>query len=258
MKKFMALFFLVALAGAGFGQTFQVTTPDGGERWLSGSHHDITWTYANFPAGTKVKLMLIQNGTKVGTIVENQPIGSNGAGKYGWTVGSFGSTAVDGYKVRIRDMNNAYPYAESYLPFSITKIQHQMMTALKKEIQHAVYSQGIVTIHINLTCDLDLGKESSAPGCDDFWWMQNSNPPHQRLFIPCAAHFKTLGIYADASWAVLHNVSFPSQQNPIQDADLPNDMVVAYRTSDMRWGSFRVVGKGSDNCLTIAWVTYQN
>ena len=261
MKRTTALIFMIALGGAVFGQTITVMSPIGGETWISGSHHDITWTYDGLPATNKVKLVLYRNGTQLGVIADNLAIGSGGAGKYDWTVGKFGSTAVDGYKVLIRRMANAQPYGESPQAFTISKsqIQHPAFTVLtKKYTPPAIHSSGTVLIHKNLGGDLDTGHEYTSAGCDDFWWMQNSNPPYQRLFIPCDGVFKALGIWADSSWAVLHNVSFPSPQHPILDADLPVGMVVAYHTNYGRRGAFRVVAKGDASNLTISWVTYEN
>lgn len=259
MKRAIALFFVIAACATIFGQSITITSPAGGEKWASKTHHDITWIFSGLPETNKVKLELYRNGTWKGVIADNLAIGTNGAGKYDWTTGAYAGTtapAGGGYKVHIRRMANAQPFGESAEFFSIIEPLH-MKVPIKKYTTPAVHSQGIATIHINLVCDLDEGHESAAPGCDDFWWMQNSNPPHQRLFIPCTgAFFKTLGVYADCTWAVLHSVNFPSPQNPILDADLPNDMVVAYQTNYGRRGAFRVIGKGSNNCLTIAWTTY--
>jgi len=264
MKRTMALIFMIALSGAAFGQTITVTSPIGGENWVSKSHHDITWTYSGLPATNKVKLLLYRNGTQLGVIADNLAIGSNGAGKYDWTTGAYeGLTAdaVDGYKVFIRRMANAQPYGESPQAFTISKsqIQRPAFTVMtKKYTPPAIHSSGTVLIHKNLGGDLDSGHEYTAAGCDDFWWMQNSNPPYQRLFIPCDGFFKALGIWADSTWAVLHNVNFPSPQHPILDADLPIGMVVAYQTNYGRRGAFRVVAKSDNSSLTITWVTYQN
>jgi hypothetical protein len=265
MKRTAILIFLIALGGAAFGQTITVTSPVGGETWLLGSHHDITWTFNGCPANTRVKLQLYRNGTKLGVIIDDISIGNSGAGKFDWITGSYAgltAEAGDGYKVRIRDMNNAYPFSESPQPFSIsqTQSQHPVFANIKAKYEPpAVHSTGTVLIHKNLVCDLDSGHETSAPGCDDFWWMQNSNPPYQRLFIPCeGAFFKALGVWADSSFAAVHNVSFPSPQNPIPDADLPIGMVVAYQTNFGRRGAFRVVAKGDNGSLTIAWITYEN
>lgn len=263
MKKTMALIFMIALGGMLCGQSITVMSPIGGEHWVSKSHHNITWSFDGLPETNKVKLLLYHDGTLMGSIVENLAIGSNGTGTYDWTVGAYGGTtapADGGYQVYIRRMLNAQPYGESPQAFSIAQPLHMQYAVKKVTTQtHEKYSHGILTIPKNLVCDLDEGKALSTPGCDDFWWIKNSIAPYQRLFIPCdGAHFKLLGIYADASWAVLHSVNFPSQQNPILDADLPVDMVVAYRTNPyMRWGSFRVVGKGTNDCLVIEWTTYK-
>ena len=52
MKKLFTLnniFLLVLLLGIQFtkAQTLQVSSPNGGEVWIGGSSHTITWTYAN-------------------------------------------------------------------------------------------------------------------------------------------------------------------------------------------------------------------
>lgn len=267
MKQALAAILFVALCGAAFGQEFHVTSPVGGENWRSGSPHDITWTYSGFTAGTKVRLLLFRNGVKLGIIADNLAIGANGTGTYpAWPVGSYEGTTAEpgtGYTVRIRRVDSVDPRADSPGSFSIFYFPHiqaaQKLLLKKDETPPPIHSSGTVTIHKNLVCDLDSGHESSAPGCDDFWWMQNSNPPYQRLFIPCTdAYFKPLGVWADSSWSVLHAVSFASPQNPILDADLPINMVVAFRTNYNRRGALRVTAKGADSSLTIAWVTYGN
>ena len=264
MKRAIVLFFVMTAYVTIFGQTITVTSPKGGENWRSKSLHDIIWTFSGYPAGTRVRLILILNGTKLGTIADNIAIGSSGVGTYSsWPVGAYAGIQADagsGYKVRIRDINDQYPYAESPATFSISIFPLQINAQMKAKIPtytYTVHSAGTVTIHKNLVCDLDKGLESSAPGCDDFWWIQNSNPPYQRILGPCdGAFFRALGVWADSSSGILYSVSFPSPQNPIPDADLPMNMVVAYQTNYGRRGAFRVVGKGADSSLTISWVTY--
>ena len=73
-----------------------------------------------------MKLVLFKDGlnpeNKIGNIVENISIGTGGAGMYSWKVGNYeGGTAAKGggYKIRIRDMNGAYPADDSNNPFTI-------------------------------------------------------------------------------------------------------------------------------------------
>jgi hypothetical protein len=265
MKRAIVLFFVMTACMTMFGQSITVTSPKGGESWKAGTPHDITWNFNGYPAGTKIRLMLILNGTKLGNIADSVDIGSNGAGLYpNWPVGAYAGTQAGtgaGYKVRIRDVNNQYPAAESAATFSISHsfvaIQNVMKIKKIESYTYTTHSAGTVTIHKNLVCDLDSGHESSAPGCDDFWWMQNSNPPYQKLFIPCdGAWYRTLGVWVQRTAAELYSTSLDSQHNPIPDADLPMNMVVAYQTNYGRRGEFRVVGKGADSSLSIAWVTY--
>ena len=80
-----------------------LTSPNGGEIWSLSSTQAITWTNGGYTGN--VKLVLFQNGTKVGNIVLNIP---SGASPYLWTVGSYigGTTARgDGYVVRVISMD---------------------------------------------------------------------------------------------------------------------------------------------------------
>lgn len=258
MKRAIGPFFLLALSAAAFSQQFVVTSPKGGEKWLSGSQHNITWTFSNIPGNTPVKLLLFRDGTKVGTIAENVAIGSNGAGTYLWHAGAYigGTASGDGFQVRIRDMNNQFPYAMSPEIFSITRIRPVMAKVAATPSPHTIHSSGTVTIRYNRYCDLDAGYEiSTVPGCD-FWWSQNSIAPYQRVLIPGAgAKFKTLGVWSDFSYQSLHSASGYSD-NPIVDAELPLNMVVGYITDQTRCGAMRIVAKSDQGSLTVAWVTY--
>lgn len=258
MKRAMGLFYLLVFSGLAFGQQFVVTSPKGGDGWLLGSHHDITWTFSNIPGSTSLKLLLFRNGDKVGTIAEGVPVGSNGAGVYAWHAGAYvgGTASGDGYQVRIRDMNNQYPVAMSPGSFSITRIQRMTARLAKETNPHTIHSAGTVTIRYNRYCDLDNGHEiSTVPGCD-FWWSQNSIAPYQRVLIPGAsAKFKTLGVWSAFTYESLHSASGYSA-NPIVDAELPINMVVGYITDQTRCGALRVVAKGDDGSITVAWVTY--
>jgi len=76
----------------------QITSPNGGEGWLTGSSQPITWMATGY-SGT-VRLVLFNGGAKVGQIAGNLPAGD---GSYAWTVGQHaGGTAAPGRKYRIR------------------------------------------------------------------------------------------------------------------------------------------------------------
>jgi hypothetical protein len=208
--------------------------------------------------------MLILNDAIRGEIASNIAIGSNGAGTYqNWPAGAYAGTQADaggGYKVRIRDINNQYPYAESPGTFSITRILRQEIVQKKVATNpHTIHSSGTVTIRFNRYCDLDRGYEiSTVPGCD-LWWSQNSAPPNQYMLIPCAgAKLKALGVWCAFTYESLHSASGYSD-NPIVypvDPGLPINMVIAYITDQTRCGALRIVSKGDNGSLTISWVTY--
>jgi hypothetical protein len=56
-------------------QTITLVSPKGGETWGLGSPQIITWNYSGIPDGTPVKLVLFQNGNKIGNIIQNISIG---------------------------------------------------------------------------------------------------------------------------------------------------------------------------------------
>ena len=75
--------------------TITVTSPNGGESWIRGTAHTITWTSIGSP-GSYVKIELLKAG------VVNRIISSSAAntGSYSWTIPSFQATGSD-YTIRI-------------------------------------------------------------------------------------------------------------------------------------------------------------
>ena len=101
MKK-MAVFIAVAAccAGSAFAATLTLVAPDGGELCL-GRVFNIAWTATGIPAGTRVKLVLFQGETRIGTIAQDLGVG---ASPYRWTVGHHDAgTAASGSRYRIRE-----------------------------------------------------------------------------------------------------------------------------------------------------------
>jgi hypothetical protein len=265
MKKPIGLLLLLAFPVLAFCGQFTITSPVGGEKWPSGFMRTITWTFSGMPTSTMVKLMLFRNGTKVGNIAENSSVGTNGGGSFNWTVGSYiGGTAAaeDGYEIRIRDMNNTYPMAQSPQTFSITPRFPLLAVETKSKvlvpIQHPIHSQGTVIIPLNAYLDLDSGHLITVVSGTDLWWSQNSIPPHQRVIIPNGgAKFKTLGVGAQYTYQSLRSEAYTYSDSLIPESDLPQNMVVGYLTGETRSGAFRVVGIGTNGSLSISWVTYE-
>jgi len=89
-----------------------VTSPDGGESWLPGSTHNITWT-DNIPVNVKIELF--KNDSFNSTIASSTP----SDGSFSWTIpGS--QTFGDDYKVKITSTSNSYLYSYSNEDFTIT------------------------------------------------------------------------------------------------------------------------------------------
>ncbi len=90
---------------ASFTQYITVTVPDGGENWITGTTHAISWTYAGNP-GTYVKIELLKNGVLNRTITSYVSKGSNGIGSYNWTIPSTQTLGTD-FKVKITSTSNS-------------------------------------------------------------------------------------------------------------------------------------------------------
>ena len=94
----------------------QVTSPNGGESWVGGSQHAITWK----PNGTtgNVRLILFNKASKIGQIAANIPASQ---GTYLWTVGTYQggmAPAAMHYSIRVMAADGSSDYSEG--PFIIT------------------------------------------------------------------------------------------------------------------------------------------
>jgi hypothetical protein len=93
-------------------QSISVTNPNGGENWVVGSVHNITWTSSGV---TNVKIeYTTDNGTSWTTIIATCPASG---GNYSWTVTNTPSTQC---KVRVSDSGNASLYDISDNVFTIS------------------------------------------------------------------------------------------------------------------------------------------
>jgi len=102
-------FVILPVPGQG---TIQVNTPNGGEDWLVGSQHNVTWSSSNV---TNVKIEYsTNNGSTWLNVVSSAPAAS---GSYSWTIPNTPSTEC---LVRIRDVGNAAIFDVSDNTFSIS------------------------------------------------------------------------------------------------------------------------------------------
>jgi hypothetical protein len=96
-----------------------VVSPNGGENWVAGSTHPITWTYTGNP-GLYVKIELVNGtGALISTIRSSISIGSGGSGSYTWTIPSNQATGSN-YKIRITSTANATVTDSSNSTFTIS------------------------------------------------------------------------------------------------------------------------------------------
>jgi hypothetical protein len=114
-------------ATSAFGASVKVTAPNGGEAWGPLGAQTIAWSYSGFPESRKVTILLLKDGTQVGTIASNIPIGTAGAGSWAWQPigtcqGGFQAAAGPGYRVRIQ-VEGASAIDQSDQPFTIVALK---------------------------------------------------------------------------------------------------------------------------------------
>ena len=103
--------FVTKLSISGIPTTLTMTSPNGGESWIAGTSHPITWTSSNV---TNVKLEYSINGGSSWTTIAGSVSAS--AGTYSWTIPSSASANCI---VRISDVSNSVINDSSDAAFTI-------------------------------------------------------------------------------------------------------------------------------------------
>ena len=84
MKKvFLAMLVVVISFGMVYAQSITGTSPHGGDSWIKGSAHTITWT-KNGSMNANVKIRLMQGSTKILAITDS----TANNGSFSWTIPS--------------------------------------------------------------------------------------------------------------------------------------------------------------------------
>jgi hypothetical protein len=107
------IFFTITPAGT-TTPLITVTSPNGGESWVRGSNHPITWTTSG-STGSYVKIEILKAGIVAQTIATNTP--NNGT--FSWTISPGLATGSD-YKIRISSTSNSAYTDSSNTFFTIT------------------------------------------------------------------------------------------------------------------------------------------
>jgi hypothetical protein len=110
MKQLTLILWLLMVLTGVHAQSLQLTSPNGGEVWLGGSVHNITWTYSNVD-NIKIEYSL-NNGLNWTIITPSYPCS---ALSYSWTVPCIGSNLA---KVRITNTLQ-FTQDESNMVFTI-------------------------------------------------------------------------------------------------------------------------------------------
>lgn len=139
-------------------QTITLTSPDGGEKWESGTSHNITWTSTGV---NDVKIEFsTNNGISWSTISSNAP----NSGSFEWNVPNINSTQC---KIRLSDAIDGNPKDESNAVFAVIPIQSLLLQypnggeVLKAGVAFDIkwQSTGIEKVKIEYTTNNGLNAE---------------------------------------------------------------------------------------------------
>jgi hypothetical protein len=114
---FSDTFFAIVTPAPPPQSTINLTAPNGGESWQTGTTHYITWAATGNIANVKIELY--KNGIYDSTITANT---QSTRPYYNWTIPSAQTTGTT-YKIKITDISNTSIYDYSDSSFSITSLQ---------------------------------------------------------------------------------------------------------------------------------------
>lgn len=117
--RFRGFVIMILMSGFSlFGQSIAVTSPNGGEAWIKGTVHHVTWTTTSITEGT-FQVTLWKDGVNQGVVATGLPHTQH---SFSWTVGSLanGSDAAigTGYTIKVR-LQNQQPNGFSNGTFKI-------------------------------------------------------------------------------------------------------------------------------------------
>jgi hypothetical protein len=147
------------------GPTLDVTAPDGGESWLRGSQHNITWTYTENPGG-KVKIQLLKAGVLLQTLTPSPvSVGSEGQGSFAWTISQDLKTGSN-YQIKISHTTFTRCKATSSGNFRIAKAVAASSAGPDQKVAEAQ--------QVKLSGSNSTGFDKST---STFSWRQLDGPP---------------------------------------------------------------------------------
>ncbi len=134
--KILCVVVPVLLGSFVFAQTITVTSPNGGENWMKGSTHPITWNAAGITSGT-FKITLWRGGSNLGVVASGIAASQR---SFNWIAGNLesGSAAAGtDYKIRVK-LQDRPIFDESQHPFSILEVMHYLPTPQITIMPHTV------------------------------------------------------------------------------------------------------------------------
>jgi hypothetical protein len=104
-----------------------VSAPNGGESWLAGTRHTISWTFANVTGNVKIELL--KGGVLNRVIISSTSIGSGGSGSYSWLISSAQAAGAD-YRVRVTSLSQPTCADTGNADFAITRTTSRTVTVV--------------------------------------------------------------------------------------------------------------------------------
>jgi hypothetical protein len=186
-----------------------VTSPNGGESWVTGTKHRIQWSYTGDP-GTAVKIQLLKAGKAVRTIATSASVGADGKGSFAWNIPD-GLTPATNHAIKVSSTTQISCRDSSNKVFSIIKVDAVPLTSgtsVNAFVQGGAWSYYKISAPAslaqfkvrltNVTGDPDLYVQKSAKPTQDFHDERSTNVGNQPESITLANTGETvwyIGVY---------------------------------------------------------------
>ncbi|MDO9511818.1 MAG: PKD domain-containing protein [Bacteroidales bacterium] len=151
-----------------------VVSPNGGEQWMQGTAHNITWNYANITGNVKIELV----GANPSVIAASAP----NTGTYAWTI-PVSQTPASDYKVKISSVSAPTVFDQSDNAFTVVAGLAPVADFVATNINVAVGSTTSFT-----------DQSTNAPTAWA-WSFVGGNPPTASVQNPTGIQYNFVGQY---------------------------------------------------------------
>lgn len=223
--KVKFLFILLFLSGI-FAQAITVTSPNSGERWLTGTTKNITWTTTGVVGNVKIEYS--SDGTTWTELVASTPNNDdavspgNGNGSYSWN--NISLLPMTTYRIKISKVGDNTINDESNSTFSIVSIKlnspdggEKWQAGAQQNITWSA-SSGITSVKLeyhNGTAWTDITTVAASP--NNFLWTIPNAPSNQIKVRVSDSIDPTINDESDANFTIVSlALSLPNGGNYLQ------------------------------------------